>query len=188
MIEAGLSSEVIDPLSPVPPKSAFAGFRYPPEVIVIAVRWYLRFNLSLSERVVRTVRRTELSCRPGRRRPTGPNGGRQGPSVCQPGGPARRATCCSGRGPPLHPCRPLRRRRAACRRADRQLPLQHQRHVHRLKDDQPRTSTPVDDADRPCRPAVAAQPAAVRRHRPPEPGRTDGRTDGEHYRTLWHSR
>jgi transposase-like protein len=27
-------------------KSAFAGFRFPPEVIVVAVRWYLRFNLS----------------------------------------------------------------------------------------------------------------------------------------------
>ncbi len=32
---------------PVPaPRSAFAGFRFPPEVIVIAVRWYLRFGLS----------------------------------------------------------------------------------------------------------------------------------------------
>ena len=30
----------------LPPKSAFAGFRFPPEVIMIAVRWYLRFNLS----------------------------------------------------------------------------------------------------------------------------------------------
>ncbi|MET8367662.1 IS6 family transposase [Micromonospora sp. NPDC005194] len=29
-----------------PPTSAFAGFRFPPEVIVVAVRWYLRFNLS----------------------------------------------------------------------------------------------------------------------------------------------
>jgi transposase-like protein len=29
-----------------PPKSAFAGFRFPAEVIVVAVRWYLRFNLS----------------------------------------------------------------------------------------------------------------------------------------------
>jgi transposase-like protein len=29
-----------------PPVSAFAGFRYPPDVIVLAVRWYLRFNLS----------------------------------------------------------------------------------------------------------------------------------------------
>ena len=28
-----------------PPVSAFAGFRYPPDVIVLAVRWYLR-NLS----------------------------------------------------------------------------------------------------------------------------------------------
>jgi transposase, IS6 family len=26
--------------------SAFAGFRFPPEVIVVAVRWYLRFGLS----------------------------------------------------------------------------------------------------------------------------------------------
>jgi hypothetical protein len=30
----------------LPPKSAFAGFRFPPEVIVVAVRWYLRYNLS----------------------------------------------------------------------------------------------------------------------------------------------
>ncbi|MFI7437304.1 IS6 family transposase [Micromonospora haikouensis] len=29
-----------------PPSSAFVGFRFPPEVIVLAVRWYLRFNLS----------------------------------------------------------------------------------------------------------------------------------------------
>jgi transposase-like protein len=28
------------------PQSAFAGFRFPPEVIVVAVRWYLRFGLS----------------------------------------------------------------------------------------------------------------------------------------------
>jgi transposase-like protein len=33
--------------SPAPvPRSAFAGFRFPPEVIVLAVRWYLRFGLS----------------------------------------------------------------------------------------------------------------------------------------------
>jgi transposase-like protein len=31
--------------SPIP-TSAFAGFRFPPEVIVLAVRWYLRFGLS----------------------------------------------------------------------------------------------------------------------------------------------
>ena len=29
-----------------PPKSAFAGFRFPPEVILVAVRWYLRYGLS----------------------------------------------------------------------------------------------------------------------------------------------
>jgi len=27
-------------------RSAFVGYRFPPEVIVGAVRWYLRFNLS----------------------------------------------------------------------------------------------------------------------------------------------
>jgi hypothetical protein len=30
----------------LPPRSAFAGFRFPPEVIVLAIRWYLRFGLS----------------------------------------------------------------------------------------------------------------------------------------------
>jgi transposase, IS6 family len=28
------------------PDSAFTGFRFPPEVIVLAVRWYLRYGLS----------------------------------------------------------------------------------------------------------------------------------------------
>jgi IS6 family transposase len=28
------------------PRSAFAGCRFPPEVITLAVRWYLRFGLS----------------------------------------------------------------------------------------------------------------------------------------------
>ena len=33
---------------PVPavPSSAFKGFRFPPEIIVLAVRWYLRYGLS----------------------------------------------------------------------------------------------------------------------------------------------
>jgi transposase, IS6 family len=33
---------------PVPavPRSAFVGFRFPPEIIVLAVRWYLRYGLS----------------------------------------------------------------------------------------------------------------------------------------------
>jgi transposase, IS6 family len=26
--------------------SGFAGFRFPPDVIMVAVRWYLRYNLS----------------------------------------------------------------------------------------------------------------------------------------------
>jgi transposase-like protein len=33
------------PSRPIPP-SAFAGFRFPPDVILLAVRWYLRFALS----------------------------------------------------------------------------------------------------------------------------------------------
>jgi transposase, IS6 family len=31
------------------PGSAFAGFSFPPDVIVLAVRWYLRFGLSYSD-------------------------------------------------------------------------------------------------------------------------------------------
>jgi len=31
---------------PAVPSSAFKGFRFPPEVIVLAARWYLRFGLS----------------------------------------------------------------------------------------------------------------------------------------------
>jgi IS6 family transposase len=34
------------PLSRPAPRSAFAGYRFPPEVITLAVRWYLRFGLS----------------------------------------------------------------------------------------------------------------------------------------------
>jgi transposase-like protein len=34
------------PRSPQIPRSAFAGFRFPPDVIVLAVRWHLRFGLS----------------------------------------------------------------------------------------------------------------------------------------------
>lgn len=30
----------------LPAHSAFAGFRFPTEVIVLAVRWYLRYGLS----------------------------------------------------------------------------------------------------------------------------------------------
>jgi len=35
---------IIRPIQP--PVSGFAGFRFPPEVILIAVRWYLRYGLS----------------------------------------------------------------------------------------------------------------------------------------------
>jgi transposase-like protein len=31
------------------PRSAFAGYRSPPDVIVLAVRWYLRFGLSYGD-------------------------------------------------------------------------------------------------------------------------------------------
>jgi transposase-like protein len=36
----------IRPRVALPPKSAFAGYRFPAEVIVVAIRWYLRYNLS----------------------------------------------------------------------------------------------------------------------------------------------
>jgi transposase-like protein len=34
------------PRPSTPPRSAFAGFRFPPDVIMLAVRWYLHFGLS----------------------------------------------------------------------------------------------------------------------------------------------
>ncbi len=34
---------------PLPARWAFAGFRFPPEVIVLAARWYLRFGLSFRD-------------------------------------------------------------------------------------------------------------------------------------------
>jgi transposase-like protein len=35
---------------PLPqPESAFAGFRFPADVIVLAVRWYLRYGLSFRD-------------------------------------------------------------------------------------------------------------------------------------------
>jgi transposase-like protein len=50
----------------LPPPSAFTGFRFPREVIVLAVRWYLRYGLSyrdveelLAERGI-TVDRSRL--------------------------------------------------------------------------------------------------------------------------------
>jgi transposase, IS6 family len=47
----------------LPPKSAFAGFRFPAEVIVVAVCWYLRFNLSYRD-VPGTAGRTWRRSRP----------------------------------------------------------------------------------------------------------------------------
>lgn len=31
---------------PIVPSSAFVGFRFPPEIIVLALRWYLWYGLS----------------------------------------------------------------------------------------------------------------------------------------------
>jgi transposase-like protein len=36
----------IRPRVALPPRSSFAGYRFPAEVIVVAIRWYLRYNLS----------------------------------------------------------------------------------------------------------------------------------------------
>ena len=36
----------LEPLARNADRSAFAGFRFPPEVITVAVRWYLRYGLS----------------------------------------------------------------------------------------------------------------------------------------------
>src|SRR5687768_16285256 len=42
--QAGLMSH--RPAAVPRPRSSFAGFRFPPEVIILALRWYLRYGLS----------------------------------------------------------------------------------------------------------------------------------------------
>jgi len=65
------------------PRSAFAGHRFPPEVITLAVRWYLRFGLSyrdveelLAERGIQVDSREHLPVGPAVR--AGVRGGRSG--------------------------------------------------------------------------------------------------------------
>ena len=86
--------------------SAFAGFRFPPEVIVVAVRWYLRFNLSyrdveelLVERGVEVDHVTRLPvgatvhAAAGRRRPVRPPLAGDGGSSTRR---TSRSTACGG--------------------------------------------------------------------------------------------
>ena len=75
--------------SPIAPRSAFAGFRFPSDVIVVAVRWYLRFGLSYRD-VEELL--TDAGCRLTTSSPTV--------------GPAIHAV--AGRGPPALPA-PRRR-------------------------------------------------------------------------------
>jgi hypothetical protein len=81
---------------PVPARSAFAGFRVPPEVIVRAVRWYLRFGLSC-----RDVE--ELLAERGIESTTSPcTGGCSGSRRCWPTGLGRPASLArTGSGIPL---------------------------------------------------------------------------------------
>ena len=44
--EGGAVKRIRRPGPPVRMPSGFTGFRFPPEVILLAVRWYLRYGLS----------------------------------------------------------------------------------------------------------------------------------------------
>ena len=66
-VSASLAIPVIV-TSPTPPAGAFSGYRWPPEVIVTAVRWYLSYPLSarqvtelLGERGIDISARTVLT-------------------------------------------------------------------------------------------------------------------------------
>ena len=77
------------------PRSAFAGYRFPPEVITLAVRWYLRFGLSyrdveelLAERGIEvdhvSIYRWGPSLRTGiRGGGSGPTARHRGPLACR---------------------------------------------------------------------------------------------------------
>ena len=45
-VEGGSMKRTRRPGPPVSMPSGFSGFRFPPEVILLAVRWYLRYGLS----------------------------------------------------------------------------------------------------------------------------------------------
>ena len=51
--------------------SVFAGFRFPPEVISLAVRWYLRYGLSYRD-VEELLAERGIHRRPRHRLPVGP--------------------------------------------------------------------------------------------------------------------
>ena len=47
MTDEGVDEKAINGISRTPQdRSAFAGYRFPPEMIMLAVRWYLRYGLS----------------------------------------------------------------------------------------------------------------------------------------------
>jgi hypothetical protein len=56
---------------PRPPSSAFAGHRFPPDVIMLAVRWYLRYGLPYRD-IEETPRRTRHPRRSRHDLPVGP--------------------------------------------------------------------------------------------------------------------
>jgi hypothetical protein len=89
----------------LPPASAFAGFRFPAEVIVVAVRWRLRYNLGLS-----AARRRRGST-------VLPLGARDTAGDAHRGGCRRRAGL-PGRAGRAHPVG-VASRRAACEQSDR---------------------------------------------------------------------
>src|SRR5947207_15483861 len=84
-VGGGMLSRRSRPVAAVP-SSAFKGFRFPPEIIVLALRWYLRFGLSyrdveelLAERASRSI---TLPC----------SGGCSASRHCWPTRPDRAAT------------------------------------------------------------------------------------------------
>ena len=64
--------------------SVFAGFRFPREVIAVAVRWYLRYGLSYRDAGELMAERYGRSSRPAASIPAGGGPGQPGPSSCAP--------------------------------------------------------------------------------------------------------
>ena len=88
----------------VAPGSEFAGFRFPSEVITLAVRWYLRFGLSYRD-VEELLARTRHRGEPRDRTPVGwavhpvVRRGRPGPAGAPRGPLVRRRDVCEAQRP-----------------------------------------------------------------------------------------
>jgi hypothetical protein len=168
--QAGLISEVPGSLRPGSPfRSAFAAFRFPAEVIVVALRWYLRYGLSYRdiEELLPNAASTWTTSRS--------TGGCSGSPRCWPTPPASLATRPATGGSST---RPMSSRSSVRGPVGQQgLSDRPSRHVSlRSEGEQPVVGSPVSSSTVSDHPAAAVPDRLERR--PPLGGRSSHSLQG----------